>query len=232
MSPEDLARLELAKRAYEATQPRALEIQTGVRRARLRLGRPKTRRNWLSRGLVLVVLALGSLAYAKPQALAELVRGAVEPNVTSTSKHGGAGRAIAPLPTEQTPAPRPDTPTTSASASAPAPAPAASQAEAKRSQAPVKKAAKPTASAAVSEWGRVGQALARGDESSAMGALEQLGQSAEQSTRDKADLGRAQLLMARGDTEEACALGRSLTTRGVSGGIERQAQALLKTCIR
>ena len=62
MNAADLARLELAKRAYKATQASEAEVQTGVRRARLALTRPKRRRNWFSKGLVFVVLAVGSLA--------------------------------------------------------------------------------------------------------------------------------------------------------------------------
>jgi hypothetical protein len=84
----------------------------------------------------------------------------------------------------------------------------------------------------VSDWGRVGQALARGDDSGALAALNGLAESGDQRTRDKADLGRAQLLMAQGNPEKACALARALTHRRAGGRIERQAQLLLKSCAR
>jgi hypothetical protein len=85
-------------------------------------------------------------------------------------------------------------------------------------------------SAQLSNWGRVGQALAHGDEASALTVLDQLSQSPDMRTRDKADLGRAQLLMAQGNREAACSLARSLTHRRAGGRIERQALALLKSC--
>jgi hypothetical protein len=90
MNAADLARLELAKRAYKATQPGELEVQTGVRRARLSLTRPKRRRNWFSKGLVFVVLAVGSLAYAKPNAIGEIVE-KVLPREDVAGKRGASG---------------------------------------------------------------------------------------------------------------------------------------------
>jgi hypothetical protein len=93
-------------------------------------------------------------------------------------------------------------------------------------------AAASTPTVVVSDWGRVGQALARGDGSGALAALDGLAESDDQRTRDKADLGRAQLLMAHGNPERACALARSLSHRRAGGRIERQAQLLLKSCGR
>jgi hypothetical protein len=84
----------------------------------------------------------------------------------------------------------------------------------------------------VSDWGRVGNALARGDEQDALQALASLADSPDERTRDKADLGRAQLYMANGDRDRACALARSLTRRRAGGRIERQAQLLLRECQR
>ncbi|MES1186681.1 MAG: hypothetical protein ABUL60_22900 [Myxococcales bacterium] len=74
--------------------------------------------------------------------------------------------------------------------------------------------------------------MARGDSAEALSALSELADSDDPSTRDKADLGRAQLLMAHGEPEQACALARSLTHRRAGGRIERQAQLLLKDCAR
>jgi hypothetical protein len=84
----------------------------------------------------------------------------------------------------------------------------------------------------VSSWGRVGSALAHGDESRALAALNQLSASDDRRTRDKADLGRAQLMMSNGNREQACATARSLMNRGAGSRIERQAQMLLKSCQR
>jgi hypothetical protein len=271
----DLARLEIAKRAYTAAQPRATEVQTGVRRARLSLRRVKPRRSWFDKGLVLVVLAVGSLAYAKPHAISELVENFARPGGASTAKHGGSGvsaSAVAQLPAKMSisrahatelasapsvlaSAPSVDAPP---QASTPAlrqshePAPRAvgapvpvqgSRGASKVAASAVKGAALaaevaapadktlPTA-AAVSDWGRVAQALTRGDETQALAALSELSDSNDQRTRDKADLGRAQLFIAHGDSDKGCALVRSLSNRRAGSHIERQARLLLKSCTR
>jgi len=259
MTAADLARLERAVRAYKATQPRDAEVNAAVRRARLSLTRPKRRRSWFSKGLVLVVLAIGSLAYAKPQALGELLE-----RVSPRDGAGKSGRlltgaasapAAAALQTAKalrarskasTPSKLDDGAATAddaleASAAAPPPGAAVSpEASASPAQpraaeptavlaAPTKTEAKPRAT---TDWGRVGQALARGDNGEALSALSQLAESDDPRTRDKADLGRAQLLMAHGEPEEACALARSLTHRRAGGRIERQAELLLKSCKR
>jgi hypothetical protein len=261
MNATDLARLELAKRAYKATEPRDAEVHTGVRRARLALTRPKSRRAWFSKGLVFVVLAVGSLAYAKPQALGELVEKVLPresagdkrrlPGVASLPVETAARTATAlrarrnPAPTTALPeragpaepalqvadvvepANAPARPRTQSASAAPSKAPPAPRsANARAAAAPTE----PTS--ALTDWGRVGQALARGDNSEALSALSELSESDDQRTRDKADLGRAQLLMAHGEPDQACALARSLTHRRAGGRIERQAQQLLKSCQR
>ncbi|RYZ02129.1 MAG: hypothetical protein EOO73_32935 [Myxococcales bacterium] len=266
MSAADSARLELAKRAYQATQPSVVEVQTGVRRARLALRRPKQRRKWLMKGLVFVVLALGSLAWAKPHALGELV----ERGLPLLGGGDGKQRAALIVPREAPPAvPSPVTPATpSAPTTQLAPAPTATEATAREApaaepsarssktkarpgavsarpelrQAPVAaqsgvESASASASSApgaqaVSEWGRVGQALASGDQTGALSALSKLSESEDPRTRDKADLGRAQLLMSHGNRDQACSLARSLTRRRAGGHIERQALMLLKDCAR
>jgi hypothetical protein len=297
MNATDLARLELAKRAFQATQPGDAEVQTGVRRARLALDRPKPRSRWFSKGLVFVVLAVGSLAYAKPQALGELVEKVLPRDAANAGKHLAGGPASTPVeaavrldgvtPTghhargagaSANSAPTRDDSQTGTSAIAEAAAASAAEAaaappsaaEAPRDarapstsgQAQVQalngavaaavpatgpRSKRPAAGAnaagssespagtptiAVSDWGRVGQALARGDDSAALAALDGLSESDDQRTRDKADLGRAQLLMAHGDQDKACSLARSLTHRRAGGRIERQAQLLLKSCGR
>jgi hypothetical protein len=272
MNAADLARLTLAKRAFKATQPSAAEVQTGVRRARLALGRAKPRHRWFSKGLVFVVLAVGSLAYAKPQALGELVdnvrpreaagptkrlaRGSAREPVEAAlrlEREKVARRALdtaAPASAVPTPAERPSRVVGAASAGAVAAptlkATAASVAVLPNALPPTAslahqraasaaggtEAAAGAATSVVSDWGRVGQALARGDDSGALAALNGLAESDDQRTRDKADLGRAQLLMAHGNPEKACSLARSLTQRRAGGRIERQAQLLLKSCRR
>jgi hypothetical protein len=280
MNAADLARLELAKRAYKAAEPSDAEVQTGVRRARLWLGRPKPRRAWFSKGLVLVVLAVGSLAYAKPQVAGDLVEKAlgrdgaggkrlksgiaVEAPVAAlvqgrATKH--LGRALVPSIGEAerateatdaravvaaqdaapTAAPQAAASTRAAVASPQAASPQAAAMRASLSPArptalataePATTAEHAPPSGAVTDWGRVGQALARGDSAEALSALGELSESDDPSTRDKADLGRAQLLMAHGQPEKACTLARSLTHRRAGGRIERQAQLLLKGCGR
>jgi hypothetical protein len=257
MNAADSARLELAKRAYRATQPSALEVQTGVRRARLALLRPKHRRKWALKGLVLVVLALGSLAYAKPNALRELA--AHGPPLL----RGSSGKPGASLTRPREPRPVPS-PSVAQSRVPPAPARAESSAaapfvtpqspaepaERSRREAKQRRGAaasgvvsRPPAAAAsqgappggeqgISDWGRVGQALARGDEDAALSALRKLSDSEDARTRDKADLGRAQLLMAHGSTDQACSLASALVRRRAGGHIERQALMLLEDCAR
>jgi hypothetical protein len=283
VNAQDLARLELAKRAYQAAQPSSREIQTGVRRTRLWLQRPKARRNWFSKGLVMVVLAVGSLAYARPQALSELVTNMlpVVPTAHEKSSHGSSLAAASEPKLEQepkAPAAAAALPVAAALGHGSAPAHAAlghgsapahaalgdgsapadaaqlallsapSNKGVARGAAPspngpsrvARGASSPRAgleaasagSEPETEWGRVGRALARGDETSALSALTELSQSDNQLTRDKADLGRAQLLMAGGNADEACAIARSLTHRRAGSRIERQALLLLKSCQR
>ena len=248
MSAADLARLELAKRAYRAVEPSAAEVQRGVRRARLGLQRPRRRSTWLSKTLVAVVLAMGGLAYAKPQALGELVQAARHRGAAAPKQGGAGGGALPPTlpeparntarePTATQPIPLP--PASPESAREQPRAASASATNAPRSKPKASATAFSDAEAAgtgqaaqVSDWGRVGSALARGDETRAMAVLNELSESDDPRTRDKADLGRAQLMMSRGNREQACDTARSLTTRRAGSRIERQAQALLKGCTR
>lgn len=260
MNDADLARLALAKRAYLAAQPSEAEVQTGVRRARLALRRTKPRKRWLSKGLVLVVLAVGSLAYAKPHALGEWVSQVLEqpgkgkPLTIGHRTAGatplaaakpqleapGASTAIAPAPTEDEATPVQATAAEAPAVAATKPSPSTAgrargvgAANASRStRESASASSKPAQPDAVSEWGRVGQALARGDEQAALAGLSELSTSDDPRTRDKADLGRAQLLLGHGNLDDACALARSLTRRHAGERIERQARALLKSCNR
>ncbi len=80
---------------------------------------------------------------------------------------------------------------------------------------------------------RVGQALARGDDTEALAALDGLSESDDQRTRDKADIGRAAAAdgpRKSGQGVRAGALGSRIDAR--VGRIERQAQLLLKSCGR
>jgi hypothetical protein len=258
MNASDLARLELAKRAFRATEASETEVQRGVRRARLALQRPKERRRWFGKGLVMVVLAVGSLAYAKPHAIGALFTTALGSSHESGKQlpaRVGAVPAKAPeqapvaQPVSALPAPQleaaPAPPGakalkspaahTPANHSAPPtlePSDAPSNAEASSIAAKATTTATATEQGAMSDWGRVGQALAQGDESKALAVLGQLSESDDQLTRDKADLGRAQLLLSHGERDQACVLARSLTNRRAGSRIERQAQALLKSCSR
>jgi hypothetical protein len=285
MNAADLARLEVAKRAFRAVEPSAAEVQRGVRKARLSLRRPRQRRAWFSKTLVAVVLAMGGLAYAKPQALGEWVEGALRSAASKSPKRGGGVGA----PAEATLTPRAGTGNSTPAAATPpsaaavaplapapeveatagaepagiptAPAELATGQSARRpaalTQAPTRStapagapgspkkletgaadvvasndSAEASRAAAASEWGRVGDALARGDETRALAALKELSQSDDARTRDKADLGRAQLLMGNGHRDQACTMARSLSNRRAGSRIERQAQVLLKSCVR
>lgn len=288
MNAEDLARLELAKRAYRSTEPRASEVQRGVRKARLGLQRPRLRSTWLTKTVVACVLAMGGLAYAKPQALGELVQTALRSTPSGPKHEGASGLAPAPaalVPPRKAPA-TPPAQSPRANATPVAAAPVVAQAAAPQVVEPARvapvaaaakavsapKAAQPTevpvvlageaplasnastpsgkraasagsfpdASASkgaqspqqVTDWGRVGSALAKGDETRALAVLNELSESEDRRTRDKADLGRAQLMMSNGNRDKACATARSLTNRGAGSRIERQAQVLLKGCNR
>lgn len=271
MNTADLARLELAKRAFRATEPNATEVQRGVRRARLALQRPKARRRWFSKGAVMLVLAVGGLAYAKPQALSEFVGSALESSQASAKHSQVRGAAALTLPRDPSassagqhepvqplgspaaePAPAVVTVPTRAATDPARAVVAPKTPDATRAAAPMAVDARqpPHASvsapapkvraggsteaaaspAAISDWGRVAQALAQGDETKALSALNTLSESDDQRTRDKADLGRAQLYMANGEREAACSLARDLTHRQAGSRIDRQAQAILKSC--
>jgi hypothetical protein len=289
MNAADLARLEIAKRAYRATEPNAAEVQRGVRRARLGLRRSKAPRRWLGKGLVMVVLAVGGLAYAKPHALGALlthaltesrapsrvashgvgaaapiipppfVRNSAAPvaasEITATAPVEAMGTALAPAaPTLAAPSakaePRRAAPSATAASGAPASGssstPTSTSAHSRSSAAAsslesgrvatsaLSQASAGVASAhrTVSDWGRVGEALAQDDEAKALAALSELAESEDQRTRDKADMGRAQLFMANGSRDKACSIARALTNRRAGSRIERQAQALLKNCAR
>jgi hypothetical protein len=279
MNAADLARLELAKRAYRSTEPNATEVQRGVRKARLALRRPRARSTWLTKTVVGVVLAMGGLAFAKPRALGELVQAVLHSASNAPKRDSGSGLAIAPVATlaEGTGIVAPQSPVVppapvageqragtevSVSAAPSEPHPALTvRAPAFRAKAPVAERqplTRNTASSAaapeeqrlgsasafpdgapgeasqppLSDWGRVGSALARGEESHALAVLNQLSDSDDRRTRDKADLGRAQLMMSNGNREQACATARSLSNRGAGSRIERQAQVLLKSCQR
>jgi hypothetical protein len=279
MSAADLARLELAKRAYRSTEPSATEVQRGVRKARLGLRRPRARTTWLTKTVVGVVLAMGGLAFAKPQALGELVQTALQSVSNAPNRASGSGGAPA-APVAQRPAadavphakvavaPAPAASASSQADSATAgtsllagrresakppgvrkPAVAASDSAVpeealtgSEARSPIEPKALPDSfpdaatdqatTSQVSDWGRVGSALARGDESRALAVLNELSESEDRRTRDKADLGRAQLMMSNGNREQACATARSLTNRGAGSLIERQALLLLKGCQR
>jgi len=274
MNAADLARLELAKRAYRSTEPNTTEVQRGVRKARLALRRPRARTTWLTKTVVGVVLAMGGLAFAKPRALGELVQTVLHPVSNAPKRDSGSGLAVAPaaLVAERAGIAAPVAPPApivgeeqqadaevAVNAARNEPRPALGVREpAFRAKAPVAEgqpltsdtapspaAQEPGSTSAfpdgasgqatqprVSDWGRVGSALARGDEARALAVLNQLSESEDRRTRDKADLGRAQLMMSNGNRDQACATARSLTNRGAGSHIERQAQVLLKSCQR
>jgi hypothetical protein len=264
MNAADLARLEVAKRAYRAVEPSAAEVQRAVRKARLALRRPRPRRAWLGKTLVTVVLAMGGLAYANPHTLERWVEdtlrsskhpsrpsggmSAAAPNVESP-KLPGTVPPTAPSPMTETPlVPVPEATAQGPAETAPAgPGTAATtrtvRPAQRRAPAPVAPSDDVTSTGGseqrppapvdvASPWGHVGTALASGDEQSALHALKELSRSEDPRTRDKADLGRAQLLMASGQRDQACSLARSLTNRRAGGRIERQALVLLKSCTR
>lgn len=266
MNASDLARLELAKRAFLAAQPRASEVQAGVRRARLGLRRPKRRRSWFGKGLVLVVLAVSGLAYAKPHAVSEALSALLERAKTARAAAGLGHIALTPSSdagpaaltparsqarspaesaslAEATPAPSmhvvEDAAPTSASPAQAAPTETKlGAAEAHAARPAVRGSAASTHQAAsrtepvVSEWGRVGQALARGDEARALTLLGELAESDEPRTRDNADLGRARLLLSHGESARACAIARELSAHAVSSNVRHQAELVRGACER
>lgn len=251
MNANDLGRLELAKRAFLATQPRTSEVQAGVRRARLALRRPKRRRGWFGKGLVLVVLAVGGLAYAKPHAVGE----ALATVLARASAARGAARLGHELRASSKEARVASSTPASSSASSPTRAGALNQVAQTSSAAqpdpklgadaglrtthpaargaslPVRRGSKQVQET-VSEWGRVGQALAQGDETRALALLGELSESDEPRTRDNADLGRARLLLSHGEPAQACAIARSLSRRAANQNVRHQAEHLLEACER
>lgn len=244
MNEADLARLQLARRAFKAAAPSDVEVQVAVRRARLALLRSRKTRSLAGKSLVVLVLAIGGLAYAKPQAVGDLLGSAPAESPGSTQAIGRSREPVAPpaalaqqanaaqavqgAPAVQ-PTPQAAAPAGAAVVASPAQGASPAQSAAAKSAAPGR-AAKPAVTA--SEWGNVASALARGDEGSALASLGNLSQSEDPRTRDKADLGRAQLLLSRGERDSACALGRALLERTIDAHLERQARALLNDCTR
>ncbi len=180
------------------------------------------------------MLAVGGLAYAKPHALGELVEGLTRASGAGATKHSGSGDGV-PTPPEAPHADREVDARTGASRDR-----AAACANRSRSAAGAGRS-RNSAEACRAARSRPESCVGRRDHSSTCSSgsfglggasRSELSQSDDQRTRDKADLGRAQLLLARGDLDQGCALARSLSNRNAGSHIERQAQLLLKSCAR
>jgi hypothetical protein len=235
----DALRLRLMVRAFRAGKPSDEEVDAGVRRALGGLRRSQQRRrSRLLPVVVVAVLGLGTLAYARPSGFASVLSTLID--AAQSVRHGptqGTRALSAPEPVETPAAPRevsrpePQEPEPSSPAPSDAPLPKEERVE------PVRNKEKPASSSEPSHrgasWGAVKQALDDGDTERALAALHQLGKSESPETRAKAAFGTAQLLWAKGYKEKACRIAASLSN--VSEMDERtreRANALVENCRR
>lgn len=252
MSAErDAMRWRLVERAYRAAKPSDEEVEAGVRRALGRLRRSQQRRrSRLVPIVAIAVLALGTLAYAKPGGVATVLSTLME----AVRIRRASPSLQAPLPRsraeEEAPLPRSEASSVPGERAAPERAALETMSEAppvapERAKVAEREAASPasrnkekTAQSAEPKslepgWAAVKSALDAGDTERAFQALHQLGKSESPKTRAKAAFGRAQLLWARGDSDAACRIAESLSNApDIDERTRQRANALIANCPR
>jgi hypothetical protein len=242
----DALRLRLMVRAFRAAKPSDEEVEAGVRRVLRGLKRAQQRRR--SRLLPIVVVAilgLGTLAYARPSGFASVLSTLLDAAQSAREPSGqGAPRSMsAPVqveePARRASAPRAEPPAEPeplaelgelqadvTSPSEPEPAPSSAR---PREKAP----SNGETSAPSASWSAVKQALDANDTERALAALEKLGESESPETRAKAAFGTAQLLWAKGYKAKACAIAESLSSAPRTDARTRErAGALVANCKR
>jgi hypothetical protein len=225
-------------RAFRAARPSDDEVEAGVRRALAGLKRSQQRRrSRLLPAVVVAVLGLGALAYARPSGFASVLSTLIDATQVVRDRPTQGTRALsAPvrvekLPGSVAPAPPDSEPEPSHVKSSGAPSSVDERPEPSRSK------EKPVSSAEPGHrsesWGAVKQALDAGDTERALAALHRLGKSGSPETRAKAAFGTAQLLWAKGHREKACRIAESLSSvPEMDPRTRERANALVANCRR
>lgn len=240
MSTEpDALRLRLMVRAFRAAKPSDEEVDAGVRRALGGLKRSQQRRrSRLLPVIVVAVLGLGTLAYARPSGFASVLSTLMEAAQVVRERPTQGNRAMsAPVPVEEPSRQEVSLPDRAepelSRPSAPSVAPLSQDERVEPARGKERPASSAESSHRGASWGAVKQALDAGDTERALAALRQLGKSESPETRAKAAFGTAQLLWAKGYKAKACRIAESLSN--VSEMDERtreRANALVENCRR
>lgn len=238
MSTEpDAMRLRLMVRAFRAARPSDEEVEAGVRRALGGLKRSQQRRrSRLLPVIVVAVLGLGTLAYARPSGFASVLSTLIDAAQVGRDRPSQGTRSMsAPVRVEEAPPVVVSPPAQPKEEALPGPIEAPPEGEDEPGS-PARHKGKPASSAEPqrgASWGAVKQALDAGDTERALAELQKLGKSDSPETRAKAAFGTAQLLWAKGYKVKACEIAESLS--GVSqmdARTRERANALVANCRR
>jgi hypothetical protein len=240
MSTEpDALRLRMMVRAFRAAKPSDEEVEAGVRRALSGLKRSQQRRRSRLLPIVVVaVLGLGTLAYARPSGFASVLSTLMDAAQVVRDRPTQGNRAMsAPVRVEEPSGREVSRPDRSEPELSPPPAPSVAPLPPDERVEPTRGKEKPASSAESSQrgasWGAVKQALDAGDTERALAALRQLGKSESPETRAKAAFGTAQLLWAKGYKVKACRIAESLSNvPEMDERTRERANALVENCRR
>jgi hypothetical protein len=239
MSTEpDALRLRLMVRAFRAAKPSDEEVEAGVRRALGGLKRSQQRRrSRLLPVVVVAVLGLGTLAYARPSGFASVLSTLMDAAQVLDRPTQGNRAMSAPVRVEEPSKRDVSLPDRAEPELSPPTAPSIAPLPQDERLEPARNKEKPASSAESSQrgasWGAVKQALDAGDTERALSALRQLGKSESPETRAKAAFGTAQLLWAKGYKVKACRIAESLSSvPEMDERTRERANALVENCRR
>lgn len=235
LSPADQRMLAAARLAWRAAVPTDVDVEQAVKRLTPRLERKRQHRPLRHAGrlaVIFVVLGAG-LAWAAGGGSRFSAAGSwpLEPLHSGGARSAGgavsqsarlaatpapalAEEALSPglEPALEAPSVAPPRPTRAARGTPPLAAPSGANAN------------------ETSTWRRVREALAEGDAPGAEVALSELGASQDPDTRVKAELGLAQLALARGDCARASAIAQGILARSADGTMRARARDVIARC--
>lgn len=231
LSSADQRMLVAARLAWRAAVPTDVDVEQAVKRLTPRLERKRQHRPLRHAGrlaVIFVVLGAGlawaagggsrfSAAGSRP--LEPLQSGGVRSAGEAVSLSARLAATPAPALAEEAlspalvaPSVAPPRPTRAARGTPPVAAPSGANAN------------------ETSTWRRVREALAEGDAPGAEVALSELGASQDPDTRVKAELGLAQLALARGDCARASAIAQGILARSADGTMRARARDVIARC--
>jgi hypothetical protein len=235
----DALRLRLMVRAFRAARPSDEEVEAGVRRALGGLRRSQQRRrSRLLPVIVVAVLGLGTLAYARPSGFASVLSTLIDAAQAVRDRPSQGTRSMsAPVRVEERPVHVVPSPAQTEAEAVPQPIETPNPGSDVVMESFSRPKEKPASSAESSQrgasWGAVKQALDAGDTERALAALQKLGKSESPETRAKAAFGTAQVLWAKGYKEKACQIAESLSSVSQMDARTRErANALVANCRR